>query len=1398
MILDFCIILNTKPIATKKDMKKLNTHFIKALILVFLIAINCNIFAQTADCDSPGSFSIVPVDNVGGTGTAADPYQVCSDSPLTVQSNGVNPNLSFPNPGLVFIVYLCDPMFTNPNDDAYNGDSGCFLEVTLADVDGSYIIDNGTARFNLGLEQWNYLGGLPLNVVIVPIILTDINDETSVNDTCSSIDLNGDYPHFVISNPLVNPDCGIDPTCDAEAGTISDLDEFYCDASEISPTIEEFNETADYVQVYVLTDEDLNILAVDTDAEFDLETGAYLFHALNVAVDEAPSDLEALIGLNAQDVLGGLDCFSLETSDLITVLEPLNISENDAECNNADNTITAEINISGGLPNNDATTSYTISGDVTGTADSDGLFTVEVENTVEEVALEVTDDAGCSSSITISFSALNGCVVDPTCDAEAGTISGLDEFYCDASEISPTIEEFNETADYVQVYVLTDEDLNILAVDTDAEFDLETGAYLFHALNVAVDEAPSDLEALIGLNAQDVLGGLDCFSLETSDLITVLEPLNISENDAECNNADNTITAEINISGGLPNNDATTSYTISGDVTGTADSDGLFTVEVENTVEEVALEVTDDAGCSSSITISFSALNGCVVDPTCDAEAGTISGLDEFYCDASEISPTIEEFNETADYVQVYVLTDEDLNILAVDTDAEFDLETGAYLFHALNVAVDEAPSDLEALIGLNAQDVLDDLDCFSLETSDIITVLEPLDYSIESIGCNAVSGLYDLVLTITGGLPSSDNSANYILEGDLSESVDADGVLEFSAEPSTAIEFSISDDEGCLINVQYDVTSCDLTPCDDLASGTISTNSETTICTIGDDIVDVVVVELDGSESNNFAYFITDADGLILDGPFDGPEFTFEGVPAGNCQIFGAAYEGSLNFTIGESILDASASECLALTNSIVITREVCYEDITIGDPIFEVDDSTGTYTITFGVFGGTGIYTGTNGEFDENIFNSFEFDCGDSATIVITDDAGNEIEITFEAPCDAAVECPGDSEAGTLSVSTTLSCANSIVTVGSTGFNSGAEYTQLYIATTGSDFIIAALSEEGMFDGLASGVYEIHALNYYNSNAPTLPNIGESAGNILNQTNTCFDLDVNDAITITILNPVEAVIDYSCNPETAVYTLTFSFKGGLPQYVAENGSAGITGETIYTVSGDLNGSFTYGENIVIDYTENTSYSMNFFDAFGCVGSASGTPSVCSKTAIELLVFDGEAKEDGNLIYWATASEYNSDYFVLEKSKDGITWEQIKSKEAAINSNQSISYEYFDTRNVTGVSYYRLISFDLYGQSDITKIVVVQNRKTGFEVESIYPIPAQNNISVNVYLSDYQEIKIELYSFDGKMMKQEIQQSDVGLNKINMDLSDFATGIYWIQISSKMESFSQKIIKAL
>ena len=92
----------------------------------------------------------------------------------------------------------------------------------------------------------------------------------------------------------------------------------------------------------------------------------------------------------------------------------------------------------------------------------------------------------------------------------------------------------------------------------------------------------------------------------------------------------------------------------------------------------------------------------------------------------------------------------------------------------------------------------------------------------------------------------------------------------------------------------------------------------------------------------------------------------------------------------------------------------------------------------------------------------------------------------------------------------------------------------------------------------------------------------------------------------------------------------------------------------------------------------------------------------------IELSYFEGEAFSQHNYIEWQTESENNSSHFLLEKSLDGETWEEIANIAAAGNSTQDITYSWID-QDLNDISYYRLIQYDIDGLYDIFGPIAIQ-----------------------------------------------------------------------------------------
>lgn len=107
----------------------------------------------------------------------------------------------------------------------------------------------------------------------------------------------------------------------------------------------------------------------------------------------------------------------------------------------------------------------------------------------------------------------------------------------------------------------------------------------------------------------------------------------------------------------------------------------------------------------------------------------------------------------------------------------------------------------------------------------------------------------------------------------------------------------------------------------------------------------------------------------------------------------------------------------------------------------------------------------------------------------------------------------------------------------------------------------------------------------------------------------------------------------------------------------------------------------------------------------------------VCNTSLpIELVSFNGYNNSSHNIISWVCASENNNDYFTLERSNDGYSWEELAKINGAGNSNTGTAYQYKDYVFKKGdYNYYRLKQTDYNGQTETFNIIVVNNQSDSF-----------------------------------------------------------------------------------
>lgn len=161
-------------------------------------------------------------------------------------------------------------------------------------------------------------------------------------------------------------------------------------------------------------------------------------------------------------------------------------------------------------------------------------------------------------------------------------------------------------------------------------------------------------------------------------------------------------------------------------------------------------------------------------------------------------------------------------------------------------------------------------------------------------------------------------------------------------------------------------------------------------------------------------------------------------------------------------------------------------------------------------------------------------------------------------------------------------------------------------------------------------------------------------------------------------------------------------------------------------------------------------------------------------------------------LIEWNTASENNNDYFDVERSADGITFELVGKQNGKGNPNKASGYSIYDHKPYMGQSYYRLKQVDINGQETLSPLVPVQINETTGE-ESIYNIFPNPNAGEFTIEGNVDGAEITIFNALGQKVEYSIRSRTV--NDLQFDCSTFAKGVYFINIKLNGETKIQKLV---
>ena len=479
-----------------------------------------------------------------------------------------------------------------------------------------------------------------------------------------------------------------------------------------------------------------------------------------------------------------------------------------------------------------------------------------------------------------------------------------------------------------------------------------------------------------------------------------------------------------------------------------------------------------------------------------------------------------------------------------------------------------------------------------------------------------------------------------------------------------------------------------------------------------------------------------------------------------------------------------------------------------------------TGTYTLSAGTFtapptlnlggnvtmnGGTwtnGTNTNFNGSLSQVILGAGPFPDFSNMTF------GNSAGITLNADVSLTGTCT--LSGGVVSTGTNLLILKSTTAADLSGYsNTNFIYGNLrrYIANNTSTYTFP------VGDGTATSNYKrVDLINanltgggftYLDASVATNT---KSGSNVDFNINTSIATQFGSALT-TISGPTAGqAVEWTISPDFSPASGSY----GVDLFVANTGLSG-TEDDMFCVVKRPEGSSDYADwssfegsttiptggsggriyNSGNGYARRTGFTS--FSRFAIARAQAPLP-------IELIQFTAKLiNQSAVILNWITATEINNDYFIIEKTKNGMDFSEVARLKGAGNSSKIMYYSAIDEKPFQGKSFYRLKQVNIDGTNSFSQMEEINLSGENETFYTVFPNPSKGEnvkVSFGGYNSNEEVLVVLKDNLGRELFSTLVITDDSGKFITAIDFENrLPAGIYLIVGSSKNNIYSRKLV---
>lgn len=268
-----------------------------------------------------------------------------------------------------------------------------------------------------------------------------------------------------------------------------------------------------------------------------------------------------------------------------------------------------------------------------------------------------------------------------------------------------------------------------------------------------------------------------------------------------------------------------------------------------------------------------------------------------------------------------------------------------------------------------------------------------------------------------------------------------------------------------------------------------------------------------------------------------------------------------------------------------------------------------------------------------------------------------------------------------------------------------------------------------------------------------------------------------------------VDPVFEYTHNNTTGGFSITGGYVYHGSVWAPLNG---------YYICADYVSGNMFLRNVTTGQTTRQSAVINSISSFGQdnngelyavsrTGGALYSIGVSAVLPVSLVRFSGSHLTGYNELKWTTATEQNTQKYIVEYSTDGRNY--VPAGEVAAGSNiNGGSYSFKHYINNTGLIRYRLNMMDIDQSARYSPIILISS--SGDRELKIYPTVITNN-TLQV-ISGFDVQKIELFTTDGKQVYTKDINGQNGY--FNIPLPALQKGMYMVRLTGNGFGQTEKV----